>query len=174
MAPNVMEMLPHIFNKTPAIPNILEKCPSLSEMKKHLPTITTLKELANAIPTVWTKCPNTNKPEVCEENLWKLRAIVGGTTVAGGVAGYYLLPAIGFSAIGPDPGSTAAAWQSSIGIVKSGSLFSICQSVGMSGTGVVLLGGTAASLTLLAGAVTAKKLDWCTCQYDMRKDKSKL
>lgn len=124
-----------------------------------------MKELSSLIPTVWTKCPETgDKPEVCKENLLKLRAILGGATVVSGVAGYYLLPSLGFGVIGPDPGSIAASTKSSIGIVKSGSLFSICQSLGMTGAGAIMISGTAASLTLLAGAVASNKLDWCTCQ----------
>lgn len=123
-------------------------------------------------PNVWYRCPKTNKPEVCSENLWKLRGMIGGTVVVSGVAGYYLLPSIGFSAIGPDPGSFAAACQSTIGNVPAGSLFSVCQSLGMTGT--LVIGGTAAGLALLASAVAANKLDWCTCQHDMQQKISKL
>lgn len=174
MAPNLRElwdMVPNIANKVPNIPG---KYPSLGDLKGQLPTITTLKDLSNAAPSIWVRCSETKKPEVCEANLKKLRYILGGGTVLAGVAGYYLLPTIGFSVIGPDPGSVAAAWQSSIGIVKAGSLFSMCQSLGMTGTGALMISSTAASLTLLAGVVSAKKLDWCTCEYDKHNAKSKM
>lgn len=174
MIPNIREMLPNFLKTRPAIPDVLEKCPSLSDMQKHLPTISDLKDISAKVPNLWYRCPNTNKPEVCSENLWKIRAIVGGAAVAGGVAGYYILPTLGFGAIGPDPGTVAASWQSSIGVVPAGSWFSLCQSLGMTGTGTLMMGGTAAGLTLLAGAVASKKLDWCTCQYDMEQNKSKL
>lgn len=174
MIPNVRDMIPNFLKKAPTIPEVLEKCPSLSDMKKQIPTLTSLKEITGAVPSLWYKCPETNKPEVCSENLWKLRSIVGGTVVASGVAAYYILPSLGFSAIGPDPGSFAAAWQSSIGIVPAGSMFAITQSLGMTGTGALVIGGTSAGLTLLAGLVAANKLDWCTCQYDKQQQFSKL
>ncbi|KAK6343471.1 hypothetical protein TWF730_011060 [Orbilia blumenaviensis] len=43
-----------------------------------------------------------------------------------------VLGALGFGAAGPAAGSLAAAWQSSIGNVASGSLFALAQSIGMS------------------------------------------
>lgn len=172
--PNVRDMLPDFFKKAPPISDVLGKCPSLSDIQKHLPTITNLKEISVAVPNLWYRCPKTNKPEVCAENLWKLRAIVGGTAVVGGVAGYYILPAVGFSPIGPDPATLAASWQSSIGIVPAGSMFSICQSLGMTGTGALMIGTTTGGLALLASAVAAKNLDWCTCQYDMQQTEPKL
>lgn len=57
---------------------------------------------------------------------------------------------VGFTAAGPVAGSAAAAWQSSIGLVRAGSLFSWCQKAAMSGSalGVIKLAGVAgAALT---------------------------
>lgn len=45
----------------------------------------------------------------------------------------FLLELFGFTALGPQLGSVAAKWQSSIGSVEAGSLFSILQSIGMAG-----------------------------------------
>lgn len=171
MIPNVKDMLPNFLKKAP---DVFDKFPSLSDIQKHCPTITNLKDISIAVPNLWYRCPETNKPEICSENLWKLRAICGGTVAVGGAVGYYLLPTVGFSPIGPDPGTYAAAWQSSIGVVPAKSLFAICQSLGMTGTGVVIIGSTTAALTFLAGLVAANKLDWCTCQFDMQQKKLKL
>ncbi len=44
-----------------------------------------------------------------------------------------ILGAVGFSAIGPVASSIAAAWQASIGLVASGSVFAFLQSVAMGG-----------------------------------------
>ncbi len=59
---------------------------------------------------------------------------VVGTTVS--VLSFFAVPvlgAVGFTAAGPAAGSAAAAWQSSMGVVKAGSLFSWCQSAAMGG-----------------------------------------
>lgn len=57
---------------------------------------------------------------------------------------------VGFSAAGPVAGSTAAAWQSSIGVVRAGSFFSWCQGAAMGGNalgGIQLAGVAGAALT---------------------------
>ncbi|RAL04043.1 uncharacterized protein BO80DRAFT_462191 [Aspergillus ibericus CBS 121593] len=62
---------------------------------------------------------------------------VGGTGLALATApltGPALLGAVGFSATGPVAASLAAAWQSSIGVVQAGSLFSMLQGAAMGGT----------------------------------------
>lgn len=166
--PNVSrEMIPSFLRKKPAIPeNFLEICPSISDVQKRLPTVAQLKQLTASVPNVWYRCPNTNKPEVCPENLLKLSAMIGSAAIVGGVAGYYILPAIGFSPIGPDPGSVAAYSQSIYGNVASGSLFSTCQSLAMTSTGAIKVGAVAAGLTFLASMVAQRRLDWCTCQYE--------
>lgn len=176
MIPNLSrEMLPGFLRKTPAMPeNLLEICPSISEIPNRLPTLAQLKEIEVKLPNVWYRCPKTNKPEVCPENLLKLGVMVGGAAAAGGIAGYYFLPAIGFSPIGPDPGSLAAAYQSKVGNVSAGSMFAYLQSLAMTGTGVIKIGTTTAGLTFLASMVAQKRLDWCTCQYDEQKSKSSL
>ena len=69
-----------------------------------------------------------------------MNAVLAGIAITAGVAtGAALIPvALGFGATGIVGGSAAAAIQSGIGNVAAGSLFSICQSLGMTGffTGV--------------------------------------
>lgn len=176
MIPNVSrEMIPSFLRKTPAIPeNFLEICPSISDIQKRLPTVEHLKAINVTLPNVWYRCPQTNKPEVCPENLLRLSAMIGSAVVVGGVAGYYILPAVGFSPMGPDPGSLAATYQSTVGNVTAGSLFSNCQSLAMTSTGVIKIGATAAGLSFLASMVAQNRLDWCTCQYDEQQTKLAL
>lgn len=120
------------------------------------------------------RCPKNNKPEVCAANLWKLRSWFIAGAIGTGFIGAKALPLIGFDVSGVVPQSIAAAWQSSIGNVAAGSLFSILQSLGATGSGVLLTGSVTAGLTALGGLVVEKKLDWCTCQYDEEIKKSKL
>lgn len=57
---------------------------------------------------------------------------------------------VGFGAAGPAANSIAATWQSSIGVVRAGSLFSWCQSAAMGGTalgGIQIAGVAGAALT---------------------------
>ncbi|OCK99255.1 uncharacterized protein K441DRAFT_692846 [Cenococcum geophilum 1.58] len=58
---------------------------------------------------------------------------VGVLAMTASVVAVPVLGAAGFAATGPVAGSAAAAWQSSIGLVEAGSLFSWCQSAAMSG-----------------------------------------
>lgn len=59
-----------------------------------------------------------------------------------------ILPCVGFGAIGPTAGSFAAWVQSLIGVVESGSLFALFQSIAMAGFSlkaiVIVTGGSAA------------------------------
>ncbi|PGG99723.1 hypothetical protein GX51_06176 [Blastomyces parvus] len=63
---------------------------------------------------------------------------------------------IGFSPIGPVAGTLATAWQSSIGAVPAGSIFSMCQSVAMGGgvakaiTGIGAAGAGVAALPVVS------------------------
>ena len=72
----------------------------------------------------------------------KANPISSGPTAAGftlSIAASLINPALGFagfSALGPTAGSAAAAWQSSIGLVQVGSLFSWCQGAATGGTAV--------------------------------------
>ena len=52
-----------------------------------------------------------------------------------------ILGAIGFRSTGPVAGSAAAGWQASIGMVKAGSLFALCQSVATGGAAAGLVTG---------------------------------
>lgn len=59
-----------------------------------------------------------------------------------------ILSALGFGPLGPTAGSIAAAWQSSIGNVASGSLFALLQTISMTSPGIEIPIGIG-----LAGAV---------------------
>lgn len=109
----------------------------------------------------WDRCPKCGKPLVNEANLWKLRGIIGGCAIGGGLLGAAMLPLVGFGSAGVAAGSAAAAWQSSIGSVAAGSLFAILQSLGATGLGILLFGSVGASLGLLTSS--AASIGWCTC-----------
>ena len=64
-----------------------------------------------------------------------------------------ILGVVGFSAVGPVAGSTAAAWQASIGLVATGSAFSFFQSAAMGGAAMGVIGGIGASGVTVAVAV---------------------
>jgi len=67
-----------------------------------------------------------------------------------------ILPAIGFSSIGPVAESLAAAWQSSIGIVVAGTPFTFLQSAAMGGAAAgIFYGIGGAGLAVVAGAKVA-------------------
>ena len=81
--------------------------------------------------------------------------ILAGIGIAGGVAaGIALVPiALGFGGAGIVAGSAAAAIQSGIGNVVGGSLFAICQSLGMTGFfTTAAASGAAVAATAAAGA----------------------
>lgn len=80
--------------------------------------------------------------------------VAGLTLSAASFLAVPVLGAVGFTAVGPAAGSAAAAWQSSIGLVRAGSLFSWCQGVAMGGTA---LGGLQAAG--LAGAALSRVAD---------------
>lgn len=67
-----------------------------------------------------------------------------------------ILGAVGFGALGPVAGSTAAGWQSSTGLVAAGSAFSFLQGAAMGGvamgviTGVGIVGGAVPIVAALA------------------------
>lgn len=53
----------------------------------------------------WERCPKCGKPLVNESNLWKLRGILGGCAVGGGILGAVALPLFGFGAGGVAAGT---------------------------------------------------------------------
>jgi hypothetical protein len=69
------------------------------------------------------------------------------------IAALPVLGVVGFGAAGPIAGSTAAAWQSSIGLVEAGSIFSWCQSAAMGGAamGDILATGLAGVSVVVGG-----------------------
>ena len=81
-----------------------------------------------------------------------------------------ILPAIGFSAIGPVAQSLAAAWQSAIGIVAAGTPFSFLQSAAMGGpaASVFLVAGVAG----LAGLAIKKAAGWVTRWWNSKNDEA--
>ena len=82
--------------------------------------------------------------------------ILTGIAITGGVvAGVALIPvALGFGSVGIVGGSAAAAIQSGIGNVAAGSLFSICQSLGMTGV-FTAVATKAATIAAIAGGARA-------------------
>ena len=89
--------------------------------------------------------------------------IIGGVTMTASVAALPVLGLAGFAASGPVAGSAAAAWQSSIGLVQAGSLFSWCQGAAMGGAAVngIIAGGAAGGGVALAatgGALAGGKV----------------
>lgn len=74
--------------------------------------------------------------------------VSGGVVLIASIAAVPVLGAVGFAATGPVAGSTAAAWQASIGLVEAGSVFAWCQSAAMGGAA---LGGVFASGAAGAG-----------------------
>lgn len=94
------------------------------------------------------------------KNYAKAHPIRTGIQIAGltlSAASMFTVPVlgfVGFKTLGPAAGSAAAAWQSSIGVVRAGSLFSWCQSVTMGGTA---LGGIQiAGVAGVAGAALTR------------------
>lgn len=118
--------------------------------------------------TIFEKCPKCKRTMVSRKNLWIIRGGVslGFITTLGGI-GALMLPLLGFGAGGIAAGSTAAAWQSSMGSVAAGSLFATLQSLGATGLGVLLFGSTGSALGLLGSL--AVKLDWCTGECGVEK-----
>ena len=72
--------------------------------------------------------------------------------MTGSVVALPVLGLAGFAATGPVADTAAAAWQSSLGIVQAGSLFSWCQSAAMGGAAVdgIIAGGAAGGGVALA------------------------
>ena len=66
-----------------------------------------------------------------------------------------VLGAAGFGALGPVAGSSAAAWQASMGAVEAGSLFAWCQGAAMGGAavnGIIAAGATGGTVLLSSTA----------------------
>jgi hypothetical protein len=81
------------------------------------------------------------------------------TSATIGVAALITMPvlgAIGFSTLGPVGGSLAAGWQSSIGAVQAGTLFSFCQSAAMGGAAATRVIGGARSMTTVIAAAASR------------------
>lgn len=62
--------------------------------------------------------------------------VAGVIALIGSIVVLPVLSIVGFGAAGPVARSCAAAWQASIGLVKSSSIFSWCQTATMSGAAV--------------------------------------
>lgn len=122
---------------------------------------------------IFEKCPDCKRALVSKKNLWIIRGAVtiGFAATLGGL-GALALPLLGFGAGGIVAGSTAAAWQSSIGAVAAGSLFATLQSLGATGLGVLLFGGTSSAMGLLSSL--AVRLDWCTGDCKEKQEKNAI
>lgn len=96
---------------------------------------------------------------VCESNLWKIRAIMGGCVVGPDTVDTATLSLLGFGSNELVQGSTAAAIYSNISNIVSGSVFATLQSLEATGLGTLLFGCESSALDLLGSL--AVKLDWC-------------
>ena len=78
------------------------------------------------------------------------------------LASIIMLPILGFGELGPVADSLATVWQSSIGVVRANSLFSLLQSAGMSGAaaGLFIGGGVAGGLVASGATVVAVMGGW--------------
>ena len=85
-----------------------------------------------------------------------MNTILTGIAITGGVvAGVALIPvALWFGSVGIVGGSAAATIQSGIGNVAAGSLFSICQSLGMTGVFTAVASKAATIAAIAGGALT--------------------
>jgi hypothetical protein len=105
--------------------------------------------------------PPSNRPPQPEssKNFPYTKAVVGGIVCA--ILTIFVFPvglfAVGFTALGPAAGSLAAAWMSSIGVVKAGSIYSVIQSTAMGGAYAATVKGIAAVVT---GVATTLGLAW--------------
>lgn len=96
----------------------------------------TTSEFIDELTSIMKKIdPNIDENEFGQE----LRNFIEvyGISIGVGITAVFLmsvvLALIGFGSVGIVSGSVAAAWQASIGDVVAGSLFSLLQSVGMTG-----------------------------------------
>jgi hypothetical protein len=83
-----------------------------------------------------------------------------------------ILGLVGFSAAGPVAGSAAAAWQASIGLIETGSLFAWCQSAAMGGAalnGIFALGATGAGVVGVSSLRSDTKLRMPELKEEFRK-----
>ncbi|ERF76625.1 hypothetical protein EPUS_04445 [Endocarpon pusillum Z07020] len=84
--------------------------------------------------------------------------ITGALSLTAAAIAPAILGAVGFGALGPVAGSTAAGWQASIGVVEAGSLFAWCQSAAMGEAAVnaiVATGAAGGGVAALATGVAA-------------------
>ena len=87
------------------------------------------------------------------------KVLVGVGIASGIIAGGALIPvALGFGSAGIVGGSVAAGIQSGIGNVVAGSLFSVCQSLGMTGFFTALSAKVATVGTIAAGTFGLRKI----------------
>ena len=72
-----------------------------------------------------------------------------------------VLSAAGFGLLGPVAGSSAAAWQASVGAVEAGSLFAWCQGAAMGGAAVngIIAAGVAGGGVLLGSTALGTLMD---------------
>ena len=82
-----------------------------------------------------------------------------------------VLGAVGFGAMGPIAGSSAVAWQASIGAVEAGSLFAWCQSAAMGGAAIngIIAAGAAGGGILLSSTAAGVMMDGPANEGDSEK-----
>lgn len=108
---------------------------------------------------MWNRCVNCSKPMVCESNLWKIRAIMGGCVMERDAVSTATLSLLGFDSRELVQGSTAAAIYSNVSNILAESVFATLQSLEAIGLSTLLFGCESVALDILRSI--ASKLDWC-------------
>lgn len=108
---------------------------------------------------MWERCENCSKSMVCVSNLWKIRAIMGGSVMGTDTVDTATLSLLGFDSNSLIQGSTAAAIYSNVSNILAGSVFATLQSLEVIDLGTLLFGSENVALDILKSI--AVKLDWC-------------
>lgn len=108
---------------------------------------------------MWERCPNCNKPMVCEPNVWRIRRIMGGCIAGTDTLDAAVLPLLGFNAGEIVAGSITAAICTGINNIVASSLFTTLQSLDTNSFVAILFGSVKSALDVLGSL--AIKLDWC-------------
>ncbi|CUS12240.1 unnamed protein product [Tuber aestivum] len=139
--------------------DVLVKALSPEEEVSDIELWYSMYHLLNAFPAVESPGADRNIAAMVKDYAVRyakehpyLLALNVGLTVAGLVIPPFL-GVLGFTRAGVGAGSAAAAWQSSLGVVAKGSLFSFCQSIGATGSASMVM--AASNISWAVGGLTA-------------------
>jgi hypothetical protein len=144
------------YAATPVLQNLLIKTPTAQALNMSVPKpVNAVNQKADTIKVtapellvancnhIQEKRSNANISEVLrgagkyiKENSGTILQAGDATVTAGAFLTIPILNIYGFAAMGPLAGSSAAIWQSSLGLVPAGSAFAWCQSATMGGAAV--------------------------------------